>query len=333
MNEEKPEEKSFHTPVLVDETLKFLLVDPSGTYVDGTIGGGGHAEFILERLSGNGRLIGIDRDKEALDHCRNRLKRYRGRLQLIHGDLGDLDLHLSYLDPISVAGIFLDLGISSHHIDTPRRGFSFSVTGPLDMRMDLSREKTARSVLNTNSEETLAAIIAQYGEERHARRIAYRIVQHRDQAPLETTDDLVEIIRRTTPPKWRFKTLARTFQAIRIEVNDEIEQLRMGMEKIVPHLMPGGRCVIISWESLMDRMVKRFFRGQKPTIHRTEDPESEGKSPFKILTKRVVLPTDEEVSANPRARSAKLRAAEKCDSGLKGGERNHGQKNPFKVIE
>ena len=314
MNEEIPGECSYHTPVLVDEVLHFLRIDPSGIYVDGTVGGGGHARFILERLSGNGRLIGIDRDNEALDHCRNRLKSYRGRVELIHGDLKDLDLHLSHLGEQSVAGIFLDLGISSHQIDSPYRGFSFLSSGPLDMRMDTSSEKTAGTVLNAISEKDLAKLIFEYGEERHSRRIARRIIEWRRRKPLKSTDDLVEIIRRSTHPEWRKKTLARVFQAVRIEVNDEIVQLRMGLEKLVPFLRPGGRCVVISWESLMDRMVKRFFRGQYPSIQRTESFESRESSPFMIITKHVVRPSVEEIKLNSRARSARLRVAEKVES-------------------
>lgn len=308
-------QENFHTPVLLDESMHYLLTDLSGIYVDGTIGGGGHADAILQRLNPDGRLIGIDRDEAAITYCRDRFASYGGRVQLIRGELKDVDLLLSQEGINRIDGFFLDLGLSSFQLDNPERGFSHASDSRLDMRMDTSCKVSASEVVNTYSEKELTSIFIKYGEERYAKRVARRIVEKRNRQNISTTKMLVDLVNQTIPGRPHIKTLSRIWQALRFEVNDELNQLREGLEKIYFLLKITGRIVVISYESLMDRMVKRFFRGESPTFLRKELPLSRPEFAFRILTKRVIRPTEEEVRKNPRARSAKLRACERLAFG------------------
>ena len=302
---------NFHTPVLLDESMHYLLTDLSGVYVDGTIGGGGHAEAILRRLNADGKLIGIDRDEAAITYCRNRFASYGGRVQLIQGELRDVDLLLSHAGINRVDGFFLDLGLSSFQLDNPERGFSHASDSRLDMRMDTSCKMSASEIINTYSEKELTSIFIRYGEERYARRIARRIIEKRNRQNISTAKALADVVKRATPGRQQVKTLSRIWQALRFEVNDELNQLREGLEKIYSFLKITGRIVVICYESLMDRMMKRFFRGELPTFSRKELPLSRPEFAFRVLTKRVIRPTEEEVRKNPRARSARLRACER----------------------
>lgn len=288
----------FHVPILVQEVVRFLVTDPSGIYVDATLGGGGHAEAILSVLSEEGRFIGIDRDPEAIQYATDRLSRFGNRIHIVHGEFGRLEEILTELHIAQVHGIFFDLGISSHQIDSPERGFSYRKDGPLDMRMNFRTGLTAKEIVNTYSEQALAEIFFHYGEERHARAIARAIVQFRNKQPIERTSQLVEAIQRVTPARWRVKAFSRIFQALRIEVNDELGQLQKGLFQGAKCLFPKGRMVVLSYHSLEDRMVKQFFRKESPV-------------PFHELTRKVVKPSREEQMNNLRARSARLRAAER----------------------
>jgi len=310
--DENKNEAIFHIPVLVEQVLEFLLTNPSGIYVDGMMGGGGHAAAVLERLNRNGRIIGIDRDEYAVLKCREIFSNEKSRVKIVRGDFGSIDSILSDLGITKIDGLFLDLGISSYQVDTTDRGFSYLTDGPLDMRMDTDSPKSAADVVNSYSEKLLREILKKYGEEKNSYKIAKEIVRAREKKKIETTKSLAEIVMRVTPPRWRIKTLSRVFQAIRIEVNDEHEQLRHGLEMVYPLLKMNGRIVVISYESQSDRLVKRYFRGENPSFMRRDSSYIKTAYCFKILTRRVVRPSEEEVDRNPRARSAKLRAAEKC---------------------
>lgn len=302
---------TFHEPILLNESIQMLLTDRSGTYVDGTLGGGGHAEAVLKKLRREGRLIGIDRDDEAIAQCRQRLFSYGDRVSIVQGEIGEVDRLLDDMGVSQISGFLLDLGVSSHQIETVERGFSYLSNGPLDMRMDTSSTKSASDVINHYSEKDLTDIFSQYGEERRAHRIARRIVERRKRETIETTGELADIVRRVTPYRQQIKTLSRIWQGIRFEVNDELEQLRMGLEKVYSYLKIDGRIVVISYESLMDRMVKRFLRGEYATFMKKELPIRRPNFKFRVLTRRVIRPTEEEVRQNPRARSARLRIGEK----------------------
>lgn len=301
----------YHVPVLVDKVLEYLITDTNGTYVDGTVGGGGHAEEILKLLTPKGRLIGIDRDEEAIAFSDGRLSAYQKQVDLIRGELKDIRGILEEEGVMQIDGIILDLGISSHQIDSPDRGFSYKVAGPLDMRMDSRAHKCALDIVNQYSEVELANLIFRYGEERLSRRIARHVVKRRSTEEIKDTGELTQIIERITPYKHRIKILSRVWQALRFEVNDELGQLVQCLLDVYKKLKSGGRIVILSYESLMDRMVKRYFRGAYPAYERDEVAHPPTGCEFNVLTKRVVRPSEDEVAKNPRARSARLRAAEK----------------------
>lgn len=290
--------QEFHIPVLVQEVVRFLVTDPNGVYIDTTLGGGGHAEAILCTLSDKGRLIGIDRDPEALQYARTRLSHFGEKIHIVHGEFGKLKEILNEIHITQVHGIFFDLGVSSHQIDFSERGFSYRKDGPLDMRMNFLTGLTAKEIVNTYSEEALRELFFRYGEERRARDIAQAIVQTRKKQSIETTLQLAEVIRCVTSPQWWIKTVSRVFQALRIEVNDELGQLEKGLVQGAQCLYPKGRMVVLSYHSLEDRMVKQFLRKNSPV-------------PFQELTRKVVKSSDEEKLKNPRARSARLRAAER----------------------
>ncbi|MDZ7261982.1 MAG: 16S rRNA (cytosine(1402)-N(4))-methyltransferase RsmH [candidate division KSB1 bacterium] len=304
----------FHQPVLVEKVLELLVTDRGGTYVDATLGGGGHARAILEQLGDQGKVLGIDVDEEAVAHSRLFLQGFGDRITIRKGNFRDLKDILAKEGLSEVEGILLDLGVSSHQLDTDYRGFSYRYRGPLDMRMDQSQAKSAYQVINFYQEEKLAHIFRSFGEERYAQRIARRIVKERKKCTITDTEKLMQIISSVVPAKGRIKTLSRIFQALRIEVNEELENLAGVLESSIPVLKIGARMVIISYHSLEDRMVKQFFK--KEENHCTCPPQllqciCGGKGRLHILTKKVVKPQELEIRLNPRARSARLRAAER----------------------
>jgi len=304
----------FHTPVLIDQVLKYLVVNPSGMYVDGTIGGGGHSIEIVKKLSSTGKLIGIDLDDKAVEKSRERLRRYGKIVLLKKGNFAEIGDILTSLDINQVDGILLDLGISSYQIDTVERGFSYLSSGPLDMRMTTESELTAQEIINTYPEIELEKIFRDFGEERRARSVAKAIVRERQRKQINTTQQLVKIIESVITFQYRIKSLARIFQAIRIAVNRELENLQLFLDQSLDLLKSGGRLVIIAYHSLEDRMVKNFFSKQlNPCECAAYLPVCVcGKQTMiRLLTRKVVRSSEEEIKANPRSRSAKLRAAEK----------------------
>jgi len=301
----------FHQPVLVEAVLKYLITSLSGMYVDGTLGGGGHAKAVLDQLRPEGKLIGIDRDKEAITFCRGRLSAYGDQVRIIHSEFGQIHDALQSQNISEVDGILFDLGVSSHQIDDSKRGFSYLQDGPLSMRMDTDSSKTAFDIVANYSQEELADLFYYYGEERRARQIARRIVMTREKKKIESTNELSEIIRKGVPFHLQVKVLSRIYQAIRIEVNDEIQQLKKGLIGALKCLKKGGHLVVISYHSLEDRLVKQFFRGQEFSLDRKSVPVLQPVCPFQNLTKQVVRPSDQEIRQNARARSARLRAGKK----------------------
>ncbi len=306
-----------HLSVLPEEVLRFLAPRPGGIYVDGTLGGGGHARQILDASAPDGRLIGIDRDREALAATADRLAGYGERVMLRQGNFADLAEILADCGVEAIDGFLADLGVSSHQLDTAERGFSFQQDAPLDMRMDRSGGATAADLVNGLSEGELVRIIREYGEERWAARIAAFIVRERAEAPIETTLRLVDIVKGAIPKaKWeeRLHPATRTFQALRIAVNEELDSVSRGLAAAVRMLRPGGRIAVISFHSLEDRIVKQTFRGFTGGC---SCPKGLavcicGNVPtLRIITAKPVMATDDEIERNPRARSARLRAAEK----------------------
>lgn len=289
----------FHRPVMLREVIERLLIDRHGCYVDATLGGGGHARAILDSLPEDGRLIGIDKDGEAVAEVKTGFGEVDKRFLAVRADFRQIGQILDDLNLAIVDGILFDLGVSSYQINTPKRGFSYRQDGPLDMRMDQTQGITAADIVNRRSEEELSDLFRQYGEERFARRIARAIVTHRRECPITTTGGLSRIITDATPGKWPQKTASRIFQAIRIAVNDELSALKDALQQAICRLKPGGRIVVLSYHSLEDRVVKEVFRS-----YLTEQLLS-------VLDRKPVTPSLEEIGRNPRARSAKLRAAEK----------------------
>ena len=296
MIQERQSGTQVHVPVLPKEVIFYLNISTNGIYLDGTVGLGGHAALILDHLSPKGHLIGTDRDNEALLLCNKRLSGYPTPVSLFHNSYHNFNAILDELGIDQVNGFLLDLGLSSLQMDSHVRGFSYSTDSDLDMRFDSSQEIKASGILNHLSENDLANVIFQYGEERRSRAIAKSIVKMR---PLTTVFDLVESIRRSTPPNHRDRTLARVFQAIRIKVNGELEKLENFLSSFRDRLVIGGRVAIISFHSLEDRLVKHSFK----------DLVKEGV--LSILTKKPVVATNEEMAENRRSRSAKLRVAER----------------------
>ncbi len=298
----------FHVPVLAEEVLSFLRCGPGKNFVDCTVGYGGLAVRILQLTSPDGLLIGIDRDAEALAETRQRLAMFGSRVSLIKGNFSAVKEHLSMAAFPQVDGLIFDLGPSSAQLDQPRRGFSFLSDGPLDMRMDQSKGRTARELVEQLSERDLADLIYRFGEERYARRIARAIVQTRTRHPLTSTLDLVSVIRRAVPASYRHGRIhcaTRTFQALRIAVNQELEALEAALRDGAEVLSHGGRLCVISFHSLEDRIAKQTFKAlssePSPVLH--------------VLTKKPVVPSEHEKYQNPRARSAKLRVAERLPRG------------------
>lgn len=292
-----------HISVLYNEVLAGLNLRPGGLYIDGTVGAGGHASGILEATGPDGRLIGFDRDAEALKIATDRLAPYGERVRLIHAPYTALAEHVA---AGSAAGMVLDLGLSSLQMDDPERGFAFRFGGPLDMRFDVREGQTAADVVNTWPVDELADAIFEYGEERHSRRIARAIVEAR---PVSTTSQLADIVARATGKyRERIHPATRTFQALRIVVNDELGQVAEVLPLAVQALAPGGRLAVITFHSLEDRIVKRFFRQASGMV----GEEANFSSPtLRIVNKKVIEPTAAEIEANPRSRSAKLRLIER----------------------
>lgn len=291
-----------HQPVMVAEVLEALAIKPNGIYLDGTVGGGGHAREIASRLQ-NGLLIGLDCDPRALEIARAHLQEFSHRVKLVHANFAQLDKVLDNLGIQYVDGILLDLGVSLTQLDTAERGLSFRLEGPLDMRLDPTQELTAADLVNSLDERELVQIFREYGEERWAARIAKNIVRARRTAPIKTTTELVKIIERSIPPAVRYKShihpATRIFQALRIAVNNELENLQKALTVGFERLAPGGRFAVISFHSLEDRIVKRFFRAQ---LKAGQAEQIWG----------PLRPSPQESAQNPRARSAKLRALQKA---------------------
>jgi 16S rRNA (cytosine1402-N4)-methyltransferase len=301
-----------HVPVMLDEVLEALAVRADGDYLDGTFGGGGYSRAILK--AGPRRLVGLDRDPAAVARGRA-LAATRADFTMLEGRFGAVDRHLADIAIEQLDGIVLDIGVSSQQIDDPARGFSFAADGPLDMRMEQDGESAA-DVVNGADEQTLATIIYRYGEERASRRIARAIVERRGQQPITRTGELADIVAKVLGRRGKIDPATRTFQALRIYVNDELGELERALAAAETLLRPGGRLVVVAFHSLEDRIVKQFLTassGQtaRPSRHLPEQPATRPAARFRPLSKRPVTPTDTEIARNPRARSARLRAAER----------------------
>lgn len=306
-----------HTSVLLHETVDGLNVRPDGIYVDGTLGGGGHAFEVCTRLGDKGRFIGIDQDAAAIEAAGKRLEGFGEKVTIIRSNYRDMKPQLQNIGVDKVDGIVIDLGVSSYQLDTAERGFSYRADAPLDMRMDQRQKMTARDIVNSYSEAELYRVIRDYGEDRFAKNIAKHIVLEREKAPIETTGQLNEIIRRAIPMKIQ-KTSGhpskRTFQAIRIELNHELDVLRDSLDEMIDILNPGGRICIITFHSLEDRIVKSAFRkNENPCTCPSHFPVCVcGKvSKGKVVTRKPILPSEEEMEENSRSKSAKLRIFER----------------------
>lgn len=298
---------------MLDECLNFLITDPSGAYFDGTLGFGGHSQGILNKLNADGKLVATDFDTDAFNFSRKRFENdKRANLYNFNFSLVDVIAKIESLEFFD--GILADLGVSSFQLDNAESGFTFREDTKLDLRMDKQRTVSAADIINTYSEEELANIIYVYGEEKNSRKIARRIMERRKVKSIETTGQLTEIISELVPPNYKLKTLSRVFQALRIFINDELENLKSFLNYALKVMKAGSRIVIISYHSLEDRIVKDFFREQaaeslSPKLDPVGIIKKEAK--LKILTKKPVLPDNEEIKNNYRARSAKLRAAER----------------------
>ena len=305
-----------HISVLLNECLEGLNIKENGIYVDGTLGGAGHSSEILKRLSSEGRLIGIDQDTDALKAAKERLKNY-SNVTFVHSNFSSIENVLNNLNIDGVDGILMDLGVSSYQLDEGERGFSYMKDAPLDMRMNRENDFSAYNVVNEYSEEDLYRIIRDYGEEKFAKRIASFIVENRQEKNIETTLELVEIIKNAIPAKARREgphPAKRTFQAIRIEVNSELSILNKTIEDGVEKLNKGGRMAIITFHSLEDRIVKNKFRDLAVSCRCPKEFPvcvCGEKAKVKIISRKAIEPTKEEVEINPRSRSAKLRVIEK----------------------
>lgn len=300
-----------HTPVLLHKSVESLITDQDGIYIDGTLGGGGHSKEILKQLGENGRLYGVDQDDEALEAAESNIGN-DSRFTPIKGNFGYLTTLIPPQIHGQVAGILLDLGVSTHQLKEAERGFSFQEDGPLDMRMGNLSGVSAYQVVNEYEYEKLRDIIFHYGEEKQSRKIARAII---DARPVETTGELKDVISSVVNKRFEIKSLARVFQGIRIEVNRELEMLENVLEHSLEILKPGGRIVAISYHSLEDRIVKRFFKAGNFKGKIEKDFYGNPISPIKPINKQVITPSKEEVSENSAARSAKMRIAEKIDGG------------------
>ena len=297
----------YHTPVLLDESVSALISSPSGIYADATFGGGGHTSEILRRLSPGGRVVSFDRDSDAIQNRPddNRLTLIRSDFRWIHNHL----INEGYGNGID--GILADLGVSSHQFDTAERGFSFRYEAPLDMRMNQEAEMNAADILNTYEQEDIERIMRLYGEVENSRKIAQMICKARETAPIATTTDLGKAIEKALPKFAEHKFLAKVYQALRIEVNQEMKSLEKFLSGAAKSLKQGGRLVVITYHSLEDRMVKNFIKTGNIDGKVVKDFYGNSTAPLKAVNRKPILPTEEEISSNTRARSAKLRIAEK----------------------
>jgi 16S rRNA (cytosine1402-N4)-methyltransferase len=297
-------EQKFHIPVMLNEILSYLNLGPGKTIVDATIGTAGHSIEIIKRILPAGKLIGIDRDGESLEVARNRLSDYQGSLEFVHGNFCDIDNILNNLGITKIDGVFFDLGISSFQLDNPQRGFSFQQEGPLDMRLDRSSFISAYDLINNLTQDEISTLLWSFGEERWHNRIARYLVKERENHPISTTLQLTTIVMQAIPPRYRYRHFrihpaTRTFQAVRIAVNRELETLQLAINKVVPFLREGARICVISFHSLEDRIVKLSLRkaAQERMVH--------------LITTKPARPAQGELDNNPSSRSAKLRIAEK----------------------
>lgn len=306
-----------HTSVLLNESMELLRIRPKGIYADGTVGGGGHSSEILRRLSEEGRLIGIDQDEAAIEAAKLRLSEYGGRATLLRGNYREMPALLREIGITKVDGILLDLGVSSYQLDDARRGFTYRVDAPLDMRMDQRSSLTAREVVNGYSKQDLYRVIRDYGEERFAENIAKHIVREREKHSIETTGELLQVIKAAIPARVREgkgHPAKRTFQAIRIEVNGELDVLRETLPSLIELLEDGGRICVITFHSLEDRIVKDCFRtAENPCTCPPDFPVCVcGKvSRGSVITRKPIVPSEREKEENPRSKSAKLRVFER----------------------
>lgn len=285
-----------HIPVLLHEVIEYLKPEPNHFLIDGTVGQGGHAYAFMQRTLPEGRLLGMDRDETNLAIAQQRLSEFGQRVTLVQDSYANVKTHAFAHQFTSVHAILLDIGFSSLHVDDPERGFSFSLDGPLDMRYDRKQKLTAEEIVNTWSEDELARVIRQYGEDRNARRISEAIVEQRRQSPIRRTRELAECVARRIRRTGKIHPATQTFQALRIAVNNELEELERALPDLAELLQINGRIAVISFHSLEDRLVKQFFKTH-PNLQ--------------MITKRPVTATEEEIKQNPRARSAKLRVAER----------------------
>jgi 16S rRNA (cytosine1402-N4)-methyltransferase len=311
---QQPAGSSFHVPVLLQQTISSLRPSPGKLFLDGTIGGGGHALALLEA---GASVIGCDQDPEALQETARRVACSSDRIRLVEANFADLAEEFPSYCVNGFDGILLDLGVSSHQLDTPSRGFSFLGEGPLDMRMGPQVRRTAADIVNEASQEELARIFFEFGEESAARRLASRIVKARSQTPLRTTRDLVEVIEKVIPKRGPRHPATKAFQALRVAVNNELDSVERGLRRLAPYVKTGGRMSVITFHSLEDRIVKRFFREvSQEWIDRPEwsAPRRNPAYAFRLVTARPIEPGEEEVGHNSRARSAKLRVIERISN-------------------
>jgi len=303
-----------HVPVLLDEIISYLNIKPDGVYVDATLGGGGHAEAVLEKLD-SGQLFAFDQDLFAIEKARERLKPHADKLTIIHDNFETLAPSLAKHGVEQVDGIYFDLGVSSFHFDDASRGFSYKEDAWLDMRMNQNQTLSAHDVVNTYEEVALANVLFEYGDESFGRRIAKNIVKRRQQAPINTTLELVEVIKQSLPQKVLSKKghpAKRSFQAIRIEVNQELAVLKTALASALNILKPGGRCLVISFQSLEDKIVKSMFKDKTTIDYPKGLPVMPDRvAPFKIVGKKAIKPSQTELKTNHRAHSAILRVIEK----------------------
>ena len=304
-------EPVYHIPALLEDCLNGLSIKPDGTYADVTFGGGGHSRAIVERLSPLGHLYGLDQD---IDAWRNRID--DPRFTFVLSNFAYLKNFLRYYGVVAVDGILADLGVSFHHFDDQERGFSFRFDGQLDMRMNQSSTLDARQVIATYSEERLADVLYLYGELKQSRQLARAIVRARSQRDINTTLQLIDVVRPLIRPNQEKKELAQLFQALRIEVNNEIDVLKRLLQQSLDVLRPGGRLVIITYHSLEDRLVKNFMRTGNVEGHVIKDFYGRVQAPLTLVNNKVIVPSADEVARNPRSRSAKLRIAEKVNADL-----------------
>lgn len=290
-----------HKPVLLKEVLENLLISKSGIYFDATTGTGGQAEAIVSQLEPEGKLICMDKDESLLEIAKKRLEKYKDKVKFGHFCFSQIKDFVLGLKIKEISGFLFDLGVCSLHLDDPQRGFSFQSDGPLDMRMDLSQSKTASFVVNSYSLSDLARILFEFGQERFSKRIAGAIVRQRGKKQISTTLELRELVESKVNPRYRIKSLARVFQAIRIEVNDELDELRRGMDQTIELLAPQGRLCVLGYHSLEHQIVKERIK-------------IKSKETLRMVTKKPIVPSAQEIKDNPRARSAKLWIAEKLSS-------------------